>query len=70
MPKQQPAPVFTLQPFTPPKPSWWQAHRHQVLSVTALVGGFYLGSHSTDTTPADAQPAHTTPAGTTSSTAP
>ncbi|MFB7076504.1 hypothetical protein [Streptomyces sp. NPDC056308] len=64
------APVFTLQPLTPPKPSWWQAHRHQVLSTAALVGGFYIGSHSTDAPAADTPPPHTAPAETAARTAP
>ncbi|MFE2943399.1 hypothetical protein ACFXKG_30750 [Streptomyces sp. NPDC059255] len=57
--KPQPGPVFTLQPA--PEPTWWQLHRHQVLSATALISGFYLGTQATDT-PADAQPAPVAPA--------
>jgi len=63
MAKPQPGPVFTLQPAT--RPTWWQAHRHQVLSTAALIGGFVLGSHSTDNPPdaaSNPQPAHTAPA--------
>ncbi len=56
------APIFTLQPFAAPRPTWWQAHRHQVLSAAALVGGFVLGSHSTGTPAADTPPVHTAPA--------
>ncbi|MGW0669782.1 hypothetical protein [Streptomyces sp. NPDC002746] len=67
MPKNTPAPAFTLQPLTPPKPTYWQAHRHQVLSTAALVVGFVLGSHSTDTPPAAGPPVHTAPADTTTS---
>ncbi|MGO4634976.1 hypothetical protein AB4225_29215 [Streptomyces sp. 2RAF24] len=63
--KQAPVPVFTIQPLEPPKPSWWQAHRHQVLASAALVGGFVLGQHSTDNPAPTAPPAHTTPADTT-----
>ncbi|OIJ95413.1 hypothetical protein [Streptomyces colonosanans] len=73
MAKQPAAPAFTLQPLTAPKPTWWQTHRHQVLSVTALIGGFVLGQHSTNapaTPAADNPPAHTAPANTTATTTP
>ncbi|MFE9360336.1 hypothetical protein ACFYPB_40565 [Streptomyces olivaceoviridis] len=63
--KNEPGPVFTLQPLAAPKPTWWQAHRHQVLASAALVGGFVLGQHSTNTPATDTPPAHTAPADTT-----
>lgn len=63
MPKQQPGPVFTLQPATPAKPSWWQANRHKALAVAALIIGFLIGQHSTDAPAApNTRPAHSTPA--------
>ncbi|GAB1331703.1 hypothetical protein [Streptomyces sennicomposti] len=63
MPKQQPGPVFTLQPATPAKPSWWQANRHKAFAVVALIIGFLIGQHSTNAPAAtNTPPAHTTPA--------
>jgi hypothetical protein len=60
MPKQQPGPVFTLQPAAPAKPGWWQAHRHQVFAVVALIVGFLLGQNSPDAPAAtNTPPAHT-----------
>lgn len=63
MPKQQSGPVFTLQPAAPAKPGWWQAHRHHVIGIAALIVGFLIGQHGT-TAPAatNTPPAHTTPA--------
>ncbi|GAA0454337.1 hypothetical protein [Streptomyces olivaceiscleroticus] len=72
---RKPAPAFTLQPLAPPKPSWWQAHRHQVLSTGALILGFYIGTHSPDaasqsTDQPHPDPAHTAPADSATSSAP
>ena len=64
MPKQQPGPVFTLQPAAPAKAGWWQTNRHKVLAVLALIVGFLLGQNSTDAPAAtNPPPAHTAPAG-------
>ncbi|MFD3567418.1 hypothetical protein [Streptomyces sp. NPDC058667] len=64
-PKPEPLPVFTIQPLQPAKPSWWQAHRHQVLASAALVGGFVLGQHADNTSATSVPPTHTAPAGAT-----
>lgn len=48
----------------PPPPTWWKANRHKVFLVLGLIGGFYLGTHSSDAAPNNDQPrpAHTAPA--------
>ncbi|MDQ0904142.1 hypothetical protein QFZ22_000127 [Streptomyces canus] len=71
MPKKQPGPVFTIQPATPAKPGWWQAHRHQVLATVALIVGFLLGQNNTNAPAAtNTPPAHTAPADSTSPSTP
>ncbi|OIJ95463.1 hypothetical protein BIV24_09030 [Streptomyces colonosanans] len=50
----------------PAPPTWWQAHRHQVFAVLGLIGGFYIGTHSSDSNAVPKtdppRPAHTAPA--------
>ncbi|MEU5958802.1 hypothetical protein [Streptomyces sp. NPDC047525] len=49
----------------PAPPTWWRAHRHQVFLILGLIGGFYIGTHSSGdaaTTPDKPQPTHTAPA--------
>lgn len=70
MPKKPPGPVYTLQPVTPAKPSWWQAHRHQVLATIALIVGFLLGQNANAPAATTTPPAHTTPADSTSPSTP
>ncbi|MFJ5142734.1 hypothetical protein [Streptomyces sp. NPDC088707] len=55
-PQPAPVPILTIQPMQPAKPTWWQAHRHQVLASAALVGGFVLGQHADNTPTASAPP--------------
>ncbi|MER5638959.1 hypothetical protein ABT095_18590 [Kitasatospora sp. NPDC002227] len=57
-------PDFTqLRFMSAGQPSWWKQHRHQVLAVAGLLGGFWLASHH------GATPAQSTPAPVASSTA-
>ncbi|MER0443212.1 hypothetical protein ABR738_01230 [Streptomyces sp. Edi4] len=48
----------------PAPPTWWKAHRHHVFLVLGLIGGFYVGTHSSDASPNPHTPgpAHTAPA--------
>ncbi|MFH8558909.1 hypothetical protein ACH4FE_35705 [Streptomyces celluloflavus] len=52
----------------PAPPTWWQTNRHKVFLTLGLIGGFYLGTHSSNAAPQHDQPrpAHTAPADTTS----
>ncbi|MFC8263674.1 hypothetical protein ACFUNF_40255 [Streptomyces sp. NPDC057291] len=47
----------------PAPPTWWRANRHKVLLVLGLIGGIYLGTHSSDAAPRTdtPRPAHTAP---------
>lgn len=51
---------------TPAPPSWWRAHRHQVLLILGLIVGFHLATNHSDSDAApkpDApRPTHTAPA--------
>ncbi|MDX2633268.1 hypothetical protein PV381_43090 [Streptomyces scabiei] len=48
----------------PAPPTWWKANRHKVFLVLGLIGGFYIGTHSSDaaTKTDPPRPAHTAPA--------
>lgn len=70
MPKQQPGPVFTLQPVAPAKPGWWPAHRHQVIGTGALALGFLLGQNASAPGAINTPSANTTPAVSSTPTAP
>lgn len=61
MAKQPSGPVFTLQPAAPARPGWWQAHRHQVLAIVALIFGFLIGQHANAPAATNTPPARTAP---------
>ncbi|MGW2050792.1 hypothetical protein ACWCPF_37310 [Streptomyces sp. NPDC001858] len=56
----------------PAPPSWWKADRHKVFLVLGLIGGFCIGTHSSDAaTKTDPPwPAHTAPADPSASSSP
>ncbi|WP_394427196.1 hypothetical protein [Streptomyces sp. SGAir0957] len=56
---------------TPAPPTWWRAHRHQVLGTLGLIVGFWAGMHLTGDTdqptrqplPGHSSPPPATPSG-------
>ncbi|MCX5207597.1 hypothetical protein OG897_40110 [Streptomyces sp. NBC_00237] len=58
----KPAPKVIGVLSEPAPPTWWRAHRHQVLLAAGLLVGFYLGTQGPGgQTPVSPRPGHTTP---------